>query len=143
MNSTLKRLALIGFTSLCVVGGVAADARADRKLSCEMSGTWFPDNDSFAFVADYISKDGPDTFTGVYVNSSAGAVANVKGAASNGTWIISLQYTDAKHKGYEKALVGQGKAAKNNTIDINGNFTAKKDGKEVQKGTFKMNGKCK
>jgi hypothetical protein len=143
MNSTLKRIGLIGITSLALVGGVVADARADRKIKCEMSGTWYPDNDSFAFVADYTERNGPDTFKGVYVNSSAGAVANVDGVASNGTWIITLKYTDAKHTGYEKHLVGQGTAAKNNSLVINGNFTAKKNGAVVQNGTFKLNGKCR
>lgn len=141
MNVTLKRLGLVAAMGLGMFG--ASDASADSRLTCDMSGTWYPDNDSFAFVAAYIAKDGPDTFTGVYTNSSAGAVANVNGLANNGTWIINLIYTDAGHKGYEKNLVGQGKREKNNSITIKGDFTAKKNGATVQKGTFTINGKCK
>ena len=141
MNVTLKRLGVVLAMGLGVLG--ASDASADQRLSCDMAGTWMPDNDTFAFVASYIAKDGPDTFTGVYNNASAGAVANVNGVATNGTWIINLTYTDAKHRGYEKHLVGQGTRAKNNLLTIKGDFTAKKDGAVVQKGTFTINGKCK
>lgn len=142
MNVTLKRLGVVLAMGLGVFG--ASDAVADSTLTCDMAGTWYPDNDSFAFVAKYIAKDGPDTFTGVYTNSSAGAVANVNGVATNGTWIINLTYTDAGHRGYEKSLVGTGtRNAKTNLLTIKGDFTAKKNGGVVQKGTFTINGKCK
>lgn len=143
MKTSLTRLGLIAFTSLCIAGGVTRYAWAQQKLTCDMSGTWFPDNDSYAFIADYVVRNGPDTFSGVYVNSSAGATAKVNGTANNGHWSIALIYTDAKHKGYEKYLTGEGTRQSNNTIVIKGDFTAKKSGSVVQKGTFVMNGKCK
>lgn len=141
MNVSLKPLALVAAMGLGLFA--ASDAAADTRLTCDMSGTWYPDKDSFAFVASYVSKNGPDTFTGVYTNTSAGAVANVNGVATKGTWIINLTYTDAKHRGYVKDLVGTGTRSKSNLLTIKGDFTAKRNGSTVQRGTFTINGRCR
>jgi hypothetical protein len=119
------------------------EAEADRSLRCDMNGVWVEDRDNFNFVANYVAKDGPDVFQGVYVNSSAGATANVRGTASSGTWTVSMTYTDAKHRGYVKTLIGQGQRVTRNQLTIRGSFTAKKDGRDVQRGTFTLNGQCK
>ena len=143
MNVNLKRLGVVFAMGLGLFSA-SGEATADTRYNCDMSGVWVEDKDSFQFSAAYIAKDGPDTFTGVYTNASAGAVASVNGVASNGTWVIALKYTDAKHRGYEKSLLGTGtRDKKSNSITIKGTFNAKKDGREVQKGTFSMIGKCK
>lgn len=119
-------------------------ALADTKFTCEMSGQWVEEKDSFAFVAEYIAKEGHDKFSGVYSNASAGAKANVGGAVSKGNWSIQFIYMSDKHKGLVANLVGQGaRDAKSNGITIKGNYQKMQNGKETKKGTFVLNGKCK
>lgn len=144
MNSIWTRLGIIGVMSLGLIGGTAASARADVKYTCDMKGKWIEDKDDFAFLANYLAKDGPDSFTGIYVNASAGATANIVGTNSGGTWTITLTYTDDKHKNFVKELSGKGKwDAATTTMTVNGAFSAKRDGKEVGKGTFNLLGTCK
>jgi hypothetical protein len=144
MNSLWKRLGFISLVSLGLVGGSAVPARAEAKYTCEMKGMWVEEKDGFGFVANYLAKDGPDSFTGIYVNSSAGATANVKGTNSGGVWTILLTYTDDKHKNFIKELTGKGTwDGKTSQMSVAGNFSAKRDGKETGKGTFTLNGTCK
>lgn len=144
MKITAKRagLSLVAVASIVGIGLVAAPASADRKLRCNFSGTWIEQNDNFGFAADYWEKNGPDTFSGVYVNSSAGAQANVTGAASNGTWVIKLTYTDAGHRGQERRLSGQGKMA-GGMLTVSGPYSYWQGANQIGKGNFKLVGQCK
>jgi hypothetical protein len=143
MSNPLKRLLMIGLTNLCLLGGFAQDTEAQTKLLCQMKGQWIEAKDNFEFQANYLIKYGADTLSGYYVNESARAAANVNGTASQGTWTISLVYTDAQHKNYQKDLIGQGSRKDNNTILIKGQFTGKKNGVVVERGTFFLEGHCK
>ncbi len=146
MHSAVKRigLGLAAVGSLAAIGFVAAPARADKQLVCEMKGLWVEAKDDFNFQARYVAKDGPDTFEGSYTNLSKGTVAMVKGLANKGTWAILLTYTDPQHKGQTRELVGQGTLIPaTNKIEIKGNYNYKQDGREIGKGTFLMIGTCK
>ena len=145
MNSLAK---ILGAATLCLVAASGGDARADRKMTCAMQGTWVDRNDGFFFNADYIEKNDPDTFNGVYSNPSAGATANVNGYALKGTWSITFHYTDPKRQGVELDMTGTGsKDAKTQILTINGTYKATKNieklAKSSQGGKFKLVGKCK
>lgn len=134
-------LAGIGATTL------VSDVLADQRLRCRMKGTWVKsggNNDDFEFDADYIAKDGPDTFTGRYENPGE-AVADITGAATSGTWVIMLTYTDAKHKGMQKQLIGKGsKDSKTHLLQVTGTYKTLIGGNDIKAdGAFKLLGNCK
>jgi hypothetical protein len=145
MSSTAKRVGLgvVAAASIAGIALVAAPVRADKKLTCEMTGTWIEQADRWIFQAEYFAKDGPDTFKGLYFNASAGTTANVTGVAVNGTWNILLTYTDQKHKGQTRELVGTGRLVGYDTLTVNGNYTYKEFGRQIGAGTFGLIGKCK
>jgi hypothetical protein len=148
MNRLAKYVGVGALGTLCCVGVMSGSAWADQKMSCNMKGTWVDRNDDFIFSVDYLSKDGPDTFSGVYVNPSNGAMATVSGSASKGTWVIKFAYTDAKRAGTELELMGQGaKDPKTHEVKINGTFKATKNiqnlAESSRSGRFSMLGQCK
>jgi hypothetical protein len=136
-------LGLVAAASLAGLGLVAEPARADRKLACDMKGTWVEQKDDFAFQATYQAKDGPDTFDGLYTNPSAGAAAHVKGTASKGTWLIVLDYIDPKHRGQTRELSGTGTMLPTNQLEVKGSYVYKQEGREIGKGNFVLVGKCR
>jgi hypothetical protein len=145
MSSTAKRvgLGIVAAASIAGIAFVAVPVRADKKLTCEMTGTWIEQNDRFVFQAAYIAKDGPDTFKGLYFNASAGTTANVTGAAEKGTWLIKLDYTDKMHRGQTRELVGTGRLVGYDTLTVNGSYVYKELGRQIGVGTFSLIGKCK
>lgn len=145
----MKALAkLIGLGALCLVGAVSSDVGADQRMTCSMSGMWVERNDNFYFDVSYLSKDGPDSFSGIYVNSSAGATANVTGYALKGTWDIKFSYSDAVRRGVVLELTGAGsRDKKSNTLTIKGTYKATQHAEKLNKasrgGKFTLSGKCK
>lgn len=145
MSSTAKRIGL-GLVAAGTIAGLAlaaAPARADKKLTCEMTGTWIEQNDRFVFQAEYTAKNGPDTFVGTYFNASAKTTARVKGAADKGTWAIVLEYTDQGHRGQTRELLGKGQLIGNSTLTVNGAYVYKEFGRQIGTGNFSLIGKCK
>jgi len=145
MSSTAKRVGLgvVAAASIAGIALVAAPVRADKKLTCEMTGTWIEQADRWVFQASYIAKDGPDTFKGLYFNAGAGTTANVSGAAEKGTWLIKLEYTDKLHKGQTRELVGKGRLVGYDTLTVTGNYVYKEFGRQIGAGSFGLIGKCK
>jgi hypothetical protein len=145
----MKALAkLIGFGALCLVGAVSSDVGADQRLTCAMKGMWVERNDNFYFDVSYVSKDGPDSFSGIYINKSAGATANVSGYALKGTWDIKFTYTDAVRQGVILELTGTGsRDKKSNKLTISGTYKATQHAEKLNKasrgGKFSMTGKCR
>ena len=146
----MKRIAkVLAVVALAGIGAttLVTDVMADTRLRCRMKGTWIKvggTNDNFEFDADYISKDGPDTFTGRYENPGE-AVADITGAATKGTWIVMLTYTDAKHKGMQKELVGKGsKDPRTHLLNVDGKYRTLIGGNDINAdGLFKLEGRCK
>lgn len=148
----MKRIAkVLGIVALAGIGVVAtaSDTSADTRLRCRMTGTWIKDavngtGDDFSFDADYIAKDGPDTFTGKYVNG-AEADADITGAATKGTWLITLTYRDAKHQGMIKQLTGKGSKDKaTHLLNVTGKYKTLIGNNDIKAdGFFKLVGQCK
>ena len=146
----MRRVAkVLGILALAGIG-VSTPARevwADKRLSCRMKGTWLKAGgrgDSFEFDAIYISKDGPDTFTGRYVNPGE-AEADITGAATKGTWLITLTYRDAKHRGMVKELAGKGaKDPRTHLLNVDGKYRTLIGGSDIKAdGVFKLVGTCR
>jgi hypothetical protein len=145
MSSTAKRVgfAIIGAASLAGLALFANTARADKQLTCEMTGHWIEQREPWVFQARYTAKDGPDFFTGLYFNATAGTTANVKGVVEKGTWLIRFEYTDQAHKGQVRELVGNGKLVGYNLLDVRGTYAYKDGARNLGTGAFDLIGKCK
>jgi hypothetical protein len=144
MKTFAHTLGIIGAVTGALLCLSAGDARADKKLFCDMKGTWLASKDNFTFDAHYYVKDGPDYFEGVYTNTSAnGAVAKILGKKQGRTWKITLIYTDPGHKGLMRELVGTGMKDANNKIHILGDYVATRNGRQEDKGPFLLEGKCR
>jgi hypothetical protein len=120
-------------------------ADADLRHRCSMEGTWIEASEHWVFDADYwLMDNGADTFSGVFANPAAGAVANIHGIAASGTWDIKFNYTDAAHAGWVRHLVGNGYFNRgSHRITVSGTETLKKSGVRTGSGTFSMTGKCR
>lgn len=146
MKNSAKLLAMMAFAGIGV-SSLASEVFADRLIKCRMKGTWSKTGtagDDFEFDASYIAKDGPDTFTGRYVNPGQ-SEGEFVGAATNGKWLILLKYTDAGHKGMTKEMIGTGyKDPKKNLIVISGNYRTLVGGSDIKaSGLFKLAGTCR
>jgi hypothetical protein len=147
MKSITKRIGIAALAAVGMIGAAAAystPAEADQRFMCKMKGTWVESNDEFLFDAVYIAKDGPDTFTGKYVNPGA-AEADIIGNAIAGTWTIVLAYTDAGHKNMFKKLIGKGsKDRVTHELLVEGDYKTYLGTGDIKKdGRFKLHGKCK
>jgi hypothetical protein len=148
MKSITKRIGIAALAAVGMIGAAAAystPAEADQRFLCRMKGTWDGNaNDVFEFDAVYIAKDGPDTFTGKYINPGA-AEADIIGNAVAGTWTIILSYTDAGHKNMLKKLIGQGsKDRVTHELKVEGLFKTYLGTSDIKKdGKFLLHGKCK
>lgn len=144
MMRTAFKLAAATFLGGACLLVAPADAQADTRFNCDLKGTWIEAKEDWLFAANYVAKNGVDSFTGVVTNSKAGTTANVVGSASNGTWIIQLTHTDAAHKGWIYQLVGSGsKDPKTQLLTVKGSFALKKNGTPSGNGTFSLVGQCK
>lgn len=146
MKRCAKLLAIMALAGLSV-SSLASDVRADKMLKCRMKGSWSKPGapiDDFEFDATYIAKDGPDTFTGRYVNPGE-SEADIQGAANRGVWQILLTYRDAKHKGMVKEMTGKGaRVPATNLVSIEGKYRTLVAGNDIKAdGTFKLIGTCK
>lgn len=144
MRRAVSRLGIAGLFAVGALGIGMKDAQADKRFTCQMTGTWVESNDDFKFIAAYIAKDGPDTFTGRYSNPGT-AEADIIGNASNGFWTIILTYTDAGHRGMIKKLIGRGaKDPKTHLLKVEGNYKTYLGTNDIKKdGQFRLLGACK
>jgi hypothetical protein len=146
----MKRFAkVLGIMALAGLGvsTYANEVQADKTLRCRMKGSWVQKvgkTDDFEFDAVYIAKNGPDTFSGHYENPGE-ASADITGAASKGTWVIMLTYTDPKHKGMQKQLVGKGTRDKaTNLLKVHGKYKTLVGGNDIHNdGFFDLLGTCR
>lgn len=144
MKTITKHLGIASIATLGILAATSSTVRADKRFICQMTGTWAETNDDWKFEAAYISKDGPDTFTGRYTNPGT-AEANVVGNAASGVWSIVLTYTDAGHKGMVKKLIGKGaKDPKTNLLKVEGDYKTFVGTNDIKKdGRFKLIGVCR
>ncbi|APR82739.1 Hypothetical protein A7982_08088 [Minicystis rosea] len=143
MKQFFQYVGAIAVAGMCLLG-VERPAQADQLLDCEMKGRWVEANEDWIFSAAYVSKAGPDTFTGIFANPKAQATAKVTGNVAAGAWTILFNYTDAGHAGWVKRLTGQGAMdPKTHILTIKGNFTLTKSGTQTGQGTFTLIGTCK
>lgn len=144
MKTITHRLALATWAIIGIFSAAPRDAQADKKFTCQMTGTWVESHDDFKFSAEYIAKDGPDTFRGKYVNPGT-AEADVTGNAVAGKWTIIVTYTDAGHKNMVKKLIGKGaKDSVSHLLKIEGTYKTYLGTNDIKKdGQFKLLGTCK
>ncbi len=145
ITTSLCAAALAAASSFGLVSALSSDAWADKQFMCRMKGTWGDAaSDVFEFDAVYVARNGPDTFNGVYDNPGASSKADIKGVATNGTWLILLTYTDSTHKGMIKELKGAGmKDPVTHLLNVKGNYRTLIGTSDIGKnGTFLLEGKC-
>ena len=145
LRSTVLPLGFAAAVALGVFAAVPTPAEAATNFVCRMKGQWLDNpNDVFEFDAAYVYNNGEDDFKGVYDNPGQ-ARANIDGAARRGVWNILLTYTDEKHKGMSKKLVGKGERDRTtHEIVVTGDYKTVVGLNDVKHdGQFKLHGKCK
>lgn len=145
LHPAISRIGVAALIALGALVAPPAPATAAQNLVCRMKGQWLDNpNDVWEFDARYIFNNGEDDFSGIY-NNPGQAQAQVVGAARRGIWNILLTYTDAKHQGMTKKLVGKGaKDRVSNTVIVTGDYKTFLANNDIKHdGQFKLQGTCK
>lgn len=149
MHLTLRRFGLVAALGLGLLG--SGEASADGTLSCDLSGTWLPDNEQMNLKLLMVTTNSRSAvLSGVYTSPSEDTTATANGSVTNGTWLIDLSFMDAEDRGELRHLVGSGDPVKagrrlmgSRNVSIKGDFTETINGNIVKKGTFAIEGTCK